>query len=203
MAPAIREVIQTIAEPRTTDVVVIRRDAKPWPTNTFVTLTWPDSPPATRIAAETTATPTWSYPGKSSGLSNEAKGAIAGSFIGTAFLFLLLYFWCQRPPRSRSAPRSRSKSPKVPPPETPPELPPEPPQDPAADPLEDSAPTPSKKSVSMAPEPPKDPKQNRPIFSPVVKFTTDMTSKTTIDMRGSKRGNPIPFIIRPLERGKS
>lgn len=199
MAPAIREVTRTIAEPRTTDVVVIQRDAKPWPTNTFVTLTWPDSPPATTIAAETTATPTWSYPGKSSGLSNEAKGAIAGSFIGTAFLFLLVYFWCQRPRRSRSASRSLSKSPKVPPPEPPPE----PPQDPAADPPEDPAPTPSKKSVSMAPEPPQDPKRNRPNFSPVVKFTTDMTSKTTIDMRGNKRGNTMPFIIRPLERGKS
>jgi hypothetical protein len=64
--------------------------------------------------------------------------------------------------------------------------------------------------VTIAPEPPKEPKDpkdpqrhNRQNFSPVVKFTTDMTSKTTIAIRESKKGNPMPFIIRPLERAKS
>jgi hypothetical protein len=88
--------------------------------------------------------------------------------------------------------------------------PPEPPPEPAADAPEESAATPKKKKKSVTiseppkePKEPTDPKRNRQNISPVVKFTMDMTSKTTVDMRESKRGSPMPFIIRPLERTKS
>lgn len=195
MAPASREVTQTTPGLYPTDVTIVRRETHSWPTNTFVTLTWPDSPPLTAVV-QTAATPTWTYSAESNGgLSTGAKGAIAGSILGTAFLLLLLYCWCKRPKRSRSASRSQRRFVRVPLPD--------PPRDPAVDP---SAPSKKKKTVTIAPEPPKDgsdPKPGRPSFSPVVKFTTDMSSKTTIDIRESKRGNPMPYIIRPLEKAKS
>jgi len=202
MAPALREVTQTVTEPYTTYVTIVTLgNTKPWPTSNFVTLTGADFP-ATAVAVDIAATPAWSYSaGTSSGLSNAAKGAIAGSILGTAFLLLLLYCWCKRPPRTRSTHRRRRQFIKV--------APPEQPQGSAVDlPEGSAAPKRSKKkTVTIAPEPPKDPKDpkrhNRQNFSPVVKFTTDMTSKTTIDIRESKKGNPMPFIIRPLEKAKS
>ncbi|KAJ5358136.1 hypothetical protein N7541_005294 [Penicillium brevicompactum] len=204
MAPAASNVLPTITArsfpdvttgPTTTTApattVLVQRDT--WPTNTFVTLTWPDSPPATVVDAAA-ATPTWSYSAETnSGLSNGAKGAIAGSIIGAAVLLLLLYCWCQRPPRSRSASRRRSQFIRV-----------SPPSDPAADP-EGSVKKEKKKKkfVTIVPGDPKDPdKTYRLQFPPLVKFTTDMNATTTIDIRESKRGSPLPYFIRPLERGK-
>lgn len=188
--------VTAITAPATTATAILAELAgrDTWPTNTFVTLTWPDAP-ATAVV-DAAATPTWTYTtgtgtGGGGGLSNGAKGAIAGSIIGAAFLLLLLYCWCQRPQRARSASRRRRQFIKVP-------LPPKDPADPPE-------PKKKKKSVTISPDSkdPKDPEKYRLNFPPLVKFTTDMTATTTIDIRESKRGSPLPFFIRPLERAKT
>ncbi|KAJ5872042.1 uncharacterized protein N7529_004395 [Penicillium soppii] len=190
MAPALREVTQTVTEQYTTYVTIVTLgNFKAWPTSNFVTLTGVEvDPSATAVASDTADTPAWSYSaGTSGGLSSGAKGAIAGSILGTAFLLLLLYCWCQRPPRTRFTHHRRRQFVKM--------APPEPPQEPTDTPEGEVPKRPKKKkTVTIAPEPPKEPKDpkdpkrhHRQGFSPVVKFTTDMTSKTTIDIRESKR----------------
>ncbi|KAJ5407030.1 hypothetical protein N7465_008314 [Penicillium sp. CMV-2018d] len=114
MAPAIREVTQTLIEADTTFVTVITLgNTRPWPTLNLVTrtVTTPFTTVIHVVNVAETATPEQTDSDTSSGLSDGNKGAIAGSILGAVVFLLLLYYLYICRVQSRALTR---RSPQVP-----------------------------------------------------------------------------------------
>ncbi|KAK4863180.1 hypothetical protein LT330_001958 [Penicillium expansum] len=201
MAPAIREVTQTLIEADTTLVSVITLgNTRPWPTLNLVTLTV--TTPFTTVIhvvniAETPA-PEQISSTQSSGLSDGSKGAIAGSILGAAaFLLLLYYLYLCRLQSRPSAPRS-AKVPLDP-------KDPTPPPDPVST---DDKPARKKKTVTISSDLPRylprfsASKDNKSYISPLVRLATETNSRTGFETREGRLGQQIRFMIRAREKQK-
>ena len=200
MAPAIREVTQTVIEADTTFVSVITLgNTKSWPTLNLVTLTV--TTPSTTIieVVDIAATPVPEQinSAKSNGLSDESKGAIAGSILGAAvFLLLLYYLYLCRLQSRESTPRSA----KVPLDTKDPTLP-----DPAPT---DDQPSKKKKTVTISSDLPRylprypGSKNTKLNISPLVRISTEMNLKTGFETREGRLGQRVRFMIREREKQK-
>ncbi|KAJ5385379.1 hypothetical protein N7517_003290 [Penicillium concentricum] len=203
MAPAIREVTRTLIEDGTTFVnVVTLENTKPWPTLNLVTYTAanPYTTVIRVIDAGPTPAPEKPHPVQSRELSDGKKGAIAGSILGIVVFLLLLYYlyicrlqWGMSIPRSGKLPLD--------------------PKDPAASDPAPPDPTPTddkparkKKSVTISPDLPRyfpqysSSKDAKPIITPLVRITTEMSLRTGLQTREGRLGQPVRFMIREREK---
>ncbi|CAG8036453.1 unnamed protein product [Penicillium nalgiovense] len=199
MAPAIREVTQTLIEADTTFVSVITLGhTKPWPTLNLATLT-AITPFATVIHVvdrAATPAPNRTHSARSIELSNGNKGAIAGSILGVGVLLLFLYYLYLCHLQSRPlTPRSA----KVP-------LDPEDPA-PAPEPVStDNPPSKDKKSVTISSDPPRylprysGSKDIKSIITPLVRISTEVNLKTGFETREGRLGQRVRFMIRERKK---
>ncbi|KAJ6186863.1 hypothetical protein N7519_001771 [Penicillium mononematosum] len=202
MAPAIREVTQTLVETDTTFVSVITLGhTKPWPTLNLatVTTTTPFTTVIHVVDRAATPAPEHTRSARSTGLSNGNRGAIAGSILGVGTLLLLLYYLylCRlqsRPLTPRSA--------KVP-------LDPEDPA-PAPEPVStDNAPSKSKKSVTISPDLPRylprysGSKDIKSIITPLVRISAEVNLRTRFETREGRLGQRVRFMIRKRKKPRA
>ncbi|CAP74196.1 hypothetical protein E8E15_009792 [Penicillium rubens] len=199
MAPAIREVTQTLIVADTTFVSVITLGhTKPWPTLNLATLT--ATTPFTTVihVVDRAATPPPKQirSARSTGLSNGNKGAIAGSILGVGALLLLLYYLYLCHLQSRPlTPRSA----KVP-------LDPEDPT-PAPEPVStDNAPSKNKKSVTISSDLPRylpryyGSKDIKSIITPIVRMSAEVDLKTRFETREGRLGQRVRYMIRKRKK---
>ncbi|KAJ5184538.1 hypothetical protein N7491_007595 [Penicillium cf. griseofulvum] len=202
MAPAIREITQTLIERDTTFTnIVTLENTKPWPTLNLVTYTV-TTPQTTvlRVIDTATSAPESNDSAKRSELSDGKKGAIAGSILGVVVFLLLLYYlyvcYFQRlstgpPPKLPLDAKDLEASDSAPP------------QDPAPS---DDKPTRKKKSVTISSDLPRyfhrysSWKDAKPTITPVVRITTDMSLRTGLQTREGRLGQPVRFMIREREK---
>ncbi|KAJ5101435.1 hypothetical protein NUU61_003657 [Penicillium alfredii] len=215
MAPALHMLTQTITQDSTTFTTTFPLGSiDPEPTAHLVTFTL-TSPSTTVVKVDIAATPTGTEQTKNSdgGLSNEAKGAIAGSITGTAILILLLYCCCRRTPVSPpSSPRVRP----VLPTRHPPRLPEEPTSGPTNPPSEKDPVEPAAPSAPVAPptdtvqrprpsttRPQRDPQRHTIEMPSMYQRVVGINSNTQIGVHGGKKRPPKPFMTRPLARTRT
>ncbi|KGO76706.1 hypothetical protein PITC_090600 [Penicillium italicum] len=201
MAPAIREVTQTLIEADTTLVTVITLgNTRPWPTLNLVTLTvtTPSTTVIQVVDIAATPAPEQINSAQSSGLSNGSKGAIAGSILGVVtFLLLLYYLYVSRLQSWASTPRS-AKVPVDP-------KDPTPPPDPVPT---DDKPAREKKTVTISSDLPRylprlsASKDTKSYISPLVRISTETNSRTGFETREGRLGQRIRFMIRQREKKK-
>ncbi|KAJ5954254.1 hypothetical protein N7501_008533 [Penicillium viridicatum] len=203
MAPAIREVTQTLIEADTTFVTVITLgNTRPWPTLNLVTrtVTTPFTTVIHVVNVAETATPEQTDSDTSSGLSDGNKGAIAGSILGAVVFLLLLYYLYICRLQSRALTR---RSPKVP-------LDlkdPTPPSDPEPVPA-DEKPARKNKTVTISSDLPRyfrrysRSKDDKSYISPLVRISTEMNLRTRLQTREGRLGQPVRFMIRSREKQK-
>ncbi|KAI2704372.1 hypothetical protein CBS147317_5629 [Penicillium roqueforti] len=195
MAPAIREVTQTVIEADTTFVSVITLgNTKSWPTSNLVTLTvtTPFTTVIEVVNIAATPAPEQINSTKSNGLSDESKGAIAGSILGaTVFLLLLYYLYLCRLQSRASTKRSAKVLP-----DTEDPTPPDPPTD---DQLSKK-----KKTVTISSDLPRysGSKNTKLNISPLVRISTEMNLKTGFETREGRLGQRVRFMIREREKQK-
>lgn len=203
MAPAVREVTQTLIEADTTFVKVITLgNTRPWPTLNLVT--WTATTPFTTVihvvnTAET-PTPEQTHSGTSSRLSDGSKGAIAGSILGAVVFLLLLYYLYICHVQSWALTR---RSRKVPVDAKDPTPPPDPDHVPA-----DEKPTRKGKTVTISSDLPRyfrrysRSKDDKSYISPLVRISTEMNLRTRLQTREGRLGQPVRFMIRSREKQK-
>lgn len=199
MAPAKREVTQTLIEADTTFVTVITLgNTRPWPTLNLVTLTvtTPFTTVIHVVDIAATPVPDQIHSSESSGLSDESKGAIAGSILGVAVSLLLLYYLYLCRLQSRA---STPRSPKVP-------LDPKDPTPPPDPVPTDDKPARKKKSVTISSDLPRylprysGSKDMKSLISPLVRISTETNLKTGFETREGRLGQRVRFMIRERER---
>ncbi|KAJ5615375.1 hypothetical protein N7537_000489 [Penicillium hordei] len=207
MAPAIREVTQTLIEADTTFVSVITlENTSPWPTLNLVT--WTATTPFTTVihvvSIAETPTPEQTHSGTSSGLSDGNKGAIAGCILGAVVFLLLLYYLYLCRLQSRALTR---RSRKVPVDSKDPTPPPDPDPDPDPHPA-DEKPAREKKTVTISSDLPRyfrrysRSKDDKSYISPLVRISTEMNLRTKLQTREGRLGQPVRFMIRSREKQK-
>ncbi|CAG8898529.1 unnamed protein product [Penicillium egyptiacum] len=201
MAPAIREVTQTLIEADSTLVTVITLgNTKPWPTLDLVTLTV--STPSTTVIhvvhRAATPAPERIHSARSSGLSNGNKGAIAGSILGVGVLLLLLYYLYLCHLQSRPlTPRSA----KV-------QLDPQDPT-PAPEPVRTvNSSSKKNKAVTISSDLPRyfprysGSKDIKSIITPLVRISTEVNLGTGFETREGRLGQRVRFMIRERKRSR-
>lgn len=205
MAPAIREVTQTLIEADTTFVTVITLgNTGPWPTLNLLTrtATTPFTTVIHVVNIAETSTPEQTHSGTSSGLSDGNKGAIAGSILGAVVFLLLLYYLYLCRLQSRALTRRPRKVPVDP-------KDPTPPPDPDPDPVPaDEKPARKKKTVTISSDLPRyfrrysRSKGDKSYISPLVRISTEMNLRTRLQTREGRLGQPVRFMIRSREKQK-
>ncbi|EKV08485.1 hypothetical protein Pdw03_4654 [Penicillium digitatum] len=201
MAPAIREVTQTLIEADTTLVTVITLGyTRPWPTLDLVTLTvtTPFTTVIHVVDIAATPAPEQINAAPSSGLSDGSKGAIAGSILGVVVFLLLLYYLylCRLQSRAMT-----SRSVKVPLDAQDPTSPPDPVPT-------DDKPARKTKTVTMSPDLPRHlppfsaSKDAKLYISHLVRLSTETNSRTGFETREGRLGQRIRFMIRTREKHK-